>query len=323
MALRFDKNVSLSVKGLAILMMVAHHLYTDSIDDLGSRLDFYGCSDVWCSFGAMCKLCVSLFMFVGGYGSCIMLNRKSAKERVVSILWRFWILLLLLSPILLYFHKTSITEIIVNAFCLSSSVNGSWWFLQTYIIYIALLPVYGFLTKMKWNYQVVVIIFFTVLNLLAPKVRAMSIPLSTELHYVMYYLLIYYSGMLVCKNKFVDIVCHRHKSGTAIFIGCVLFGTTIVFRVFTGLSVLNPITCFSICLLMIYFCNSLFVYLGKHSMNIWLLHMFFIKEKYLGQWVANITCDPVFAYIIVFTASLAISVSVFSFEKCIREKYCL
>ena len=63
------KNDSLRLKGVAMLMMLFHHLYCDVSRFDGYVIDFapFG-QDAVVGVAFFFKLCVSIFAFVSGYG---------------------------------------------------------------------------------------------------------------------------------------------------------------------------------------------------------------------------------------------------------------
>lgn len=56
--MELTKQDTIAIKGIAILLMLWHHLFLSTVE--------YGvCAN---SFSSIAKLCVALFLFVSGYG---------------------------------------------------------------------------------------------------------------------------------------------------------------------------------------------------------------------------------------------------------------
>lgn len=307
----FDKSVSLQVKGLAVLLMVAHHVFMVEQSGIDECLDYGNYAEAWHAFGKMCKLCVSLFMFVGGYGLYFS-NKKDGNslKRMIKLLRKYWCVCVVIVPILLFFRKVSLLEVVLNTFCISSSINGTWWFMQTYLLYMLLLPLFSNMVELNKYVQCLLILTFAIMNVLAPIVRDMGFPLSVEIHYFMYYLLIFYMGMIVCRYDLLNrlyIKCGKNRS---ILAGGLLLFLTIVIRAFFGTSLFNYITSFAVCLLMINIKSVFLLFVGKHSMNIWLIHMFFIEGKYLGTYIGDYINTPIFAFSVVVLFSILFSIMI-------------
>lgn len=92
------------LKGIAILMMLFHHVFYNPND---GYLDFR-IGDVWCinSLAAVCKLCVAVFVFISGYG--LMTRYKDVehinlweyyKRRFVKLMFNYWFVWLIFVPI--------------------------------------------------------------------------------------------------------------------------------------------------------------------------------------------------------------------------------
>ncbi len=108
------------LKAVAILLMLAHHLFTfpDRIPyDLSpatsimiSNLEFTQC------IGTFGKICVSIFMFLGGYGlyassitdnDGIQIPKNSLSRHIFSLYTAYWKVFLIFVPIgfLLFHHQ--------------------------------------------------------------------------------------------------------------------------------------------------------------------------------------------------------------------------
>lgn len=155
------KEQSAMLQGVAILFMIYHHFFSEP-EIYGGSLHFWNDAFVtrlaW--FG---KICVGLFAFVSGYGMSRVLDRyaggvKGRREEqgireifgefrtCISKAWRlvmkFWIVL---SCFMAFYFLTGrrifdLKEFLMNLFCIRTSYNGSFWYVEQYGKMLLLLP---------------------------------------------------------------------------------------------------------------------------------------------------------------------------------------
>ncbi len=162
----FSKRVTLTAKGIAILLMLFHHLFYDApgfVDryavsaaplswPLLNSLSFYG------------KICVSVFVFLTGYGMSINLSQRNTVQRQQYAVSRFLklecgfifiYLLTLLSSVLqpsrmaAYFTEGKAKGLLLMVFdglglanfFGTATYNGTWWYMSFAIFLIFLMPV--------------------------------------------------------------------------------------------------------------------------------------------------------------------------------------
>ena len=150
------------LKAVAILLMLAHHLFTfpdripyglsPATSIMISNLEFTQC------IGTFGKICVSIFMFLGGYGlyassitdnDGIQIPKNSLSRHIFSLYTAYWKVFLIFVPIgfLLFHHQpqfnaVSSGNIFSTLYCpdfLSTFIgfkicyNHEWWFFRTYL----------------------------------------------------------------------------------------------------------------------------------------------------------------------------------------------
>ena len=162
----FSKHVTLSAKGIAIWLMLFHHLFYDA----PAFTDRYAVSSFPLSWPLLnslsyyAKLCVSIFVFLTGYGMAVRLSGMDRKQRETYTLSRFLklessvvfiylfsILTALFQPsrIGMYFEKGRLKGfllMIIDGLGLaqlfdSPKFNNSWWYISFAIFLIFLMPV--------------------------------------------------------------------------------------------------------------------------------------------------------------------------------------
>lgn len=95
----FSREDTKKVKGFAIMAMLLHHLFAFPARIVGGGVwSFFGPSNngLISLLGNFCKICVPLFLFLGGYGIYIQAKNKkytilsSIKKTVFSLLESFY-----------------------------------------------------------------------------------------------------------------------------------------------------------------------------------------------------------------------------------------
>lgn len=166
----FSREDTKLVKGFAIILMLYHHLFAfpNRIQDGSSYipiLDFSGIDSAML-FGLFGKICVALFLFLGGYGTWI--SYQSKREKFASLgcagagsascsLSEFVVNKVkgLYAPYLKVFAivvplsivlgdprvEMNISALFWNITGLNISYNGEWWFFTDYLILLLAFPI--------------------------------------------------------------------------------------------------------------------------------------------------------------------------------------
>ena len=156
----FSRDDTKALKGLAVLMMLFHHMagFTDRCPP-----DFEGFQTLWRGFaekgllGALagfCNSCVSIFFLLGGYGMYLLWKDKRFHlgkqiKRLYLVYWRVFILII---PVALIFFRRSpdqapalcciynihgarqiFVTLLANFTGYFSTLNNEWWFFKAYI----------------------------------------------------------------------------------------------------------------------------------------------------------------------------------------------
>ncbi|OON38538.1 hypothetical protein BTJ39_17930 [Izhakiella australiensis] len=138
------------IKGMAILMMLFHHLFAfpNRIDPsiviipLSQQINFE------LNIAQYCKICVPIFLFLSGYGFAFSKRKgpKDLSKKAVSIYSQAWLVALLFVPIgMLFFngdgrYTLSLQSLLLNLSGLDTSWNLEWWFLFLYVAYLFSYP---------------------------------------------------------------------------------------------------------------------------------------------------------------------------------------
>ncbi|MDE5765034.1 MAG: acyltransferase [Ruminococcus sp.] len=185
----FNREDTKALKGIAVIMMMLHHLVAFS--DRYPK-EFEGFKSLWEGFvtegylgnlSNNVRLCVAIFFFLGGYGMYKQTEKGkySLFNSVVRLFRNYWKVFVIFVPIAFIFFRRSgedicylstrydvqdvkslITTVISNFFALSSSINSEWWFIQTYICVMLLGSVYCTLLRKNKYFAVELFIVFII-----------------------------------------------------------------------------------------------------------------------------------------------------------------
>ena len=167
----FDKKQTNIVKGIAICLLLWHHLFYNTPERYDDFVSVYILPDgvpLECFISFFCKICVSVFLFLSGYGlyrSWRSYQRRSAvngkltignqivfiKNHLLKLMFEYWFIFIVFVPIGFILGKFSCTPwynliyYLPDFFGLSSLLNSStfnltWWFMSIIIVYYLLLP---------------------------------------------------------------------------------------------------------------------------------------------------------------------------------------
>lgn len=206
----FNKQASLFIKGIAIILMVCHHMWwSKDINDFTGI--WYSIAPLLISLGKAGKVCVAIFTFISGYGLYLSLsgnnNYYSILAKIKNVFFHFWITTI---PILIILFFTglipfNIMEFLKNITCINNSYNGAWWYLQTYIIYLAIYPSILLIMKKKWSAIILCIISMTIFRYISYIFLGKQMPI----HYLLYYFPFLILGTTFCKYKLLEKLTYK------------------------------------------------------------------------------------------------------------------
>ena len=131
------KKTTQMIKGIAILIMIAHHFL---VYDFGA--DF---SNAWVGIGSNFKICVGIYAVLSGYGYFF------AKEKTLTyglkkswgLLQEYWIsLFTLFIPFAMVEGgwKLTIKSLVINFFALGPNLNWNAWYVYFFIFCVLVMP---------------------------------------------------------------------------------------------------------------------------------------------------------------------------------------
>lgn len=165
----FTKEDSNLCKGIAILMLLFHHLFNDYEEYAGYTVSYWPFTGERITFYALlCKICVAVFVFISGYGIADSYRRKFKNDepqkaeminfigkkywKLMCCYWFVFILTLLCQPlgwtvVDAYGNnvKAGFIYFLIDAAGLSflfstPTLNPTWWYMSLAIAIIIILP---------------------------------------------------------------------------------------------------------------------------------------------------------------------------------------
>ena len=305
--LNFTKKHTQIAKEVAILLMLAHHLfafpariyveqgYISMLSIRGYNIEYI--------IGRFGSLCVAIYLFLSGYGIYMIIQKKGiftlkdAFKRVKNMYINYWIVFIIFIPLgFIFFNKNfNIREFLLNLVGLSSSYNGEWWFFRLYIELILVVPLLKIVVSdnvFKSLINITGLVILSKVLIIIPSIKYITSSIIYEdITDLLYFQGSFCMGYICAKfdiysevikqfikykidNKFIYILL----SISVVVIRCIIGNRAIIDFI------LAPIFIFAM-VNMLYnsVVHKLFITLGKHSTNMWLTHSFFCYT-YL-QWL--------------------------------------
>lgn len=309
---KFTKTHTDIAKGVAVFLMICHHLFGFSnrlrdvsyISVIPLSNNYY--EHLFARFGG---ICVSMFLFLSGYGLYISYMKKGdftfsdSLKKMSSFLTNYWVVFILFVPMrFLWFNDNAayvwdFKMFLSNYFVLSSSYNSEWWFARLYIELLLLFPIIKyFLNKnIIGSISTSILLCFLSLKLdviftLFPQLSFVkSSLLYNDIKVILLWQTIFVFGCLSSKYGLFEQVNSylvKKKLDKKLFYIIISLIIVVIKLKIPKLVDINQnhIDIF-ITPIFIFTCTNIisslkikniFIFFGKYSMNIWLTHTFFI-----------------------------------------------
>ncbi len=312
----FSKTDSMCLKGLAIILLMCIHCFGNTTRFAGFEFNFWPLSqDLYVDLAYYCKICVSIFAFISGYGMYLSVKNKADDlnatnkwivSRAFKILSGFWFLFAVFFVFLFFFNglpqkvylKDGLVRgsvyILLDFFGVSElfgtpMMNGSWWYMSAALIFVIFMPLLVRWTdKLGWASLLAVLVIF-------PRILFNSKYFGATNAFS--FILPVYFGALFAKFNIFEKFEKFKLVKSKILNECLLFISGL-FIIFVSIYIWIRIPSsklweyhFGVApLFLIVFCNrfifreggklrkvinAVFAFLGKHSMNIFVLHTFY------------------------------------------------
>ena len=334
-----DKRKTGAMHGIAILMMIYHHLFMTgnfwspdnnvSLLSVFDKLDFTGSGSAQLGFAWFCKICVAIFAFTSGYAMYIQLDKKNGfLDRVKYIPKRIWSFYKKYVLAFIYFvsltylmmretFKFNIGNIVLSFLGLKAGFNDTWWYVPVYYLMVVLSPfVYEILKRVNLKGYLLVggifglsliIAFVTGNGVVYLKAISRFVQNNTTI-----YVLIFVEGMFIARYGLLDKIGSRLNLLSSIVLLIAVFvcrsilirdpGDPLFDLIFITPFVISVtrILSYSNCL------TGFFGYFGKYSTYMWYSHAYFYA--YMFYWIIIPSDLSFVVYLQVVGYSLAYSI---------------
>lgn len=321
-----SKKMNLSIKAIAIMLMLIHHLYAfpNRIIDQ-TYISVWQLNNIAIEYylALFSKICVSIFLFLSGYGMYITyFNKKptiySIIKRIKSFYFKYWFIFVIFIIIGIAIGKinTNYKEIVLNFFGFSSSLNGEWWFIKVYIILIAIYPLINKFIKAKSILIILSSLMLYLFSLILTKISVLSnylvissiaLVFSQQIYFIM--------GALVAKDSIFDkskLFLNKKKLDNKIIYILILFISVFMYyylynnKIMSYFIYIIVMPIFVLSLVNLIKENKLLNFIGMNSTNIWLIHSFLCYYYF-----QNIIFYPKFSiFIFVWLLMLSLIISI-------------
>ena len=350
----FSKNNTLALKGIAIIMLMFRHLFKDNNAFKNYTVSFFPFGQaLGVELSAFGKICVSIFAFLTGYGLMLSLKKLNEKYdftnkqickwtigRIIKTLSGYWVIVVLSMIICqiidgrtqtVLFNKGIINGIIltiVNFFGLTdlfgvTSFCSTWWYMRIALLFIISIPIFAKLFK-KHGYLLVLASVVALPRILGWKYSnssyiAFIFPVLLGMIFAEHNLMVKIANIKINKNNIVNKVFKLIIDTILIVVLYIIYNNlqeNLFWEIRYGI-----IPVCLMCYLYEFYIDipvlkHILQYLGKHSMNIFLIHSF-IRAYYCRDFIYS-QGNFIKIAAILLLCSLALSIAVDLFKKLIR-----
>ena len=303
-----SKDESKILYGLAILLMIYHHLFVMPErlnNNYISILDFKN-FDLELKIAIFCKMCVAIYAFISGYGLYVSSTRidgngiKRIKKvyvyifkHLINFYKKYWLVFAIFIPMgfILNVYTFNIREFILSIMGKGVIYNVEWWYVIKYVKMLIVFPIIEFLLKKssepKDNLIKGIILFFALVYYFIFSNKDLNI-----IGYIMsnIYMVIFFVGILIARYKIFQTIydiCCKFKKKTIVLISLLsIFGVVLIRMYYakeptwaSGDMFLTPILIFSFIVLLrelnLKRVSYVLKFIGKYSIYMWLTHTFF------------------------------------------------
>lgn len=163
-----SKKDSSLIYGIAILMMIYHHLFSNP-QRLGST-DYFSILNTLLGeiteqrLAWLFRLCVPFYAFISGYGICTIISKNTIISRcslnsiynnyllvfrqIIKLLKKYWLVFVIFIPMgILFFNKTLIgpKTFFFALLGLNHDYNAEWWYIKQHMFMLMLFPLFDFI----------------------------------------------------------------------------------------------------------------------------------------------------------------------------------
>jgi len=352
-----SKDNSAALHGVAILMMIYHHLFitgnTWYNDKPWSLFDFFdafalGQAETFqLTFAWFCKICVAIFAFTSGYAMYVQFKKKYGEDAgfrsmysyCLKRLWSFYKKFLLCFLFFITYDYLagnqngfdySLGNYLLNLLGIRATFNSTWWYILIYYYMILISPiVYSLLNRFKFKHYLIIaaafLISFVVAFASGHLIDYIKFLSRTVQQYQIIYLIIFMEGMFCGRYPILEMVSSKMNRLTSLAALVVVFvARALLIRApsdsFFDIIFIAPlIVCFVKLLNLSDKIKTFFRYFGKYSSYMWYTHAYFYSYLFFDL---VFRCDlSLLVYLQVVLYSLASSIVFTLLENWISNRF--
>lgn len=318
-----DKKTTQSIKGIAILIMLAHHFIVMPLVELPYVIRL---------FGYACKICVAIYAVLSGYGYFFAKEKtyKYGARKIWSLLQIYWITLFILFIPAAMRGGWTLTpwKLIVQLFGLLPNLNWFAWYVFFYIFCMLVMPLLCKLGVFRFkpliNLAGMVIIPFAIAVVLHTLPWYGDNTIVNDLFSCFLYFPCFLVGYWMAENKMIEKTNNVwwFKQPILCLVGVAL---VFIFRIISNSLVSWPLDVIYVPVLICLICSlkiiidlkpvsAILETLGKYSTGMWFFHAVFFSTYIsdIFKPILLIVKNPVAMYLWLVVLSLA---GAFVFQK--------
>lgn len=308
----FDKKQTNVAKGIALLLLLWHHLFYNNPENYDSFISLFSIKGIpiECFIAEFCKICVSIFLFLSGYG--LFKSYKSFLERnninkitfssnikyvyrhIFKLLSEYWFIYIIFVPIglflgVLYLANSGVNLIYYIAdffgvsylfFGYNATMNVTWWFMSIIILLYLLFPLLFRIHTYSQEILLIVSISF------------LFCPFTSELRQINLWLCPFVFGMYVSDNNILERLANKGTKQYKIAIFSIISLFLLLYlryRFFDNQVTIDSLIALFIVLISyvviskIPILNRVLAELGKYSGQIFMFHTFIYHYYFKEQ----------------------------------------
>ena len=300
--MELTKKDTKMIQGLSVLAMVCLHLFCRyDYQQLYQPLIFIKGLPLCFYFGQLSDFCVAGFAFCSGYSHAAMFENTDPKsyykrrlKSLLSLYLNYWLIVCVFAVIGLITKNSTIpgsfTEFLLNFASLKNSYNGAWWYMLVYVIIVFASPLLLTINKKLPRVPA----FGLYLGLLVASLyfcyyAGIENPIVTRLLLYAVTVCEYMIGaasrkarIFTCFGKINNKLESKKplKAVKYTVFLCAYLAMLLFHSLVSGSIALASFLGYAIIVIFHYtkkpaFVERFFLFIGKHSTNIWLTHMFF------------------------------------------------
>lgn len=293
------------IKGIAILMLLFHHLFSGVL----IPPIIWSETSKFTIFATLSKVCVSLFLFLSGYGMTASYEKSEKTDvsfvfgHLFKLLKTFWFIYIIFTPLGFYLDssplliygdgfsgfKNFIFDFLgMSALFETPTMNQSWWYLEATIVFYILYPI---LYRICKKHPLTVTILSALPMLLYVYYSNYSWNNCREI----FWFLPFVCGIIFHqKNTLTNFFeCYQKNKISKLLSVTALTAVFLILRYNFGIILDTPLSISIIIFSMVTIAKLKFIYtplkkLGEHSANIYMFHSFIYYNFSWAFWLYEI-----------------------------------